>query len=229
MIPMHGFVDATGLARALAAAARHHGAQVVEGCRVRSITPGKDELKVETDRGSLVGSAAVLAAGSWSGQVEVAGKRARIPVKPVRGQLLRLGWKGHGLRRVTWGSGCYLVPWEDGTLLVGATVEDVGFDETTTVAGIRGLLGAATELVPDVASAAFIDARAGLRPASADLLPIIGPSRICPNLTYATGHYRSGVLFAPLTAALVADLVADNLSDPELAAFSPERFGMLEL
>jgi glycine/D-amino acid oxidase-like deaminating enzyme len=119
------------------------------------------------------------------------------------------------------------VPWEDGTLLVGATVEDAGFDERTTVEGVRGLLDAVCAIVPRACTAGFTGARVGLRPATTDDLPVIGPSAVMPNLMYATGHYRNGVLLAPLTAQLVADAMLDNRIDPLLAAVSPARFGDL--
>jgi glycine oxidase len=227
IVPTHGFVGAGELTRALAAAARRHGAQVVEHSRVRRISVSGPDLIVETGRGSLGGSAVVLAAGSWSPQIEIEGVDARVPVRPVRGQLLRLEWQGPPLRRVTWSDRCYLVPWIDGTLLVGATVEHVGFDERTTVDGIRGLMDAACDLVPEIRGAGFAGARAGLRPGTIDDLPIIGPSRVIPRLMYATGHYRNGVLLAPLTAKLVADAMLDERMDPLLAAISPQRFGTL--
>jgi glycine/D-amino acid oxidase-like deaminating enzyme len=145
----------------------------------------------------------------------------------VRGQLLHLAWSGTPLRRVTWSSRCYLVPWQDGTLLVGATVEEAGFDERTTVAGVRELLDAACGIVPGAYTAGFIGARVGLRPATTDELPVIGPSSVMPNLMYATGHYRNGVLLAPLTAQLVADAMLDNRIDPLLDAVRPSRFGDL--
>ena len=227
VVPTHGFTAPGDLTRALVAAARRHGAQVIEGSAVRRIVRATGELIVETDRGSLSGTAVVLAAGSWSSRVEIEGVSTRAPVRPVRGQLLHLAWKGPVLHRVTWGRGCYLVPWKDGTLLVGATVEDAGFEERTTVAGVRDLLEAACELVPHTWTAGFLGARAGLRPATSDHLPIIGASSIVPNLMYATGHYRNGVLLAPLTAQLVADAMLDNRVDPALAALSPGRFGDL--
>jgi glycine/D-amino acid oxidase-like deaminating enzyme len=143
----------------------------------------------------------------------------------VRGQLLRLAWRGPSLRRVTWSDRCYVVPWEDGTLLVGATVEDAGFDERTTVAGVRDLLEAAAELVPEAWTAGFIDARAGLRPGTPDELPMVGRSCVFDNVVYATGHYRNGILLAPLTAALVAGLMIDGQDDPLLRLISPSRFG----
>ena len=185
------------------------------------------EMIVDTSRGSLTGGAVVLCAGSWSGAISVEGVGATVPVRPVRGQLLYLGWNGTPLRRITWSSRCYLVPWEDGTLLVGATVEDVGFDERVTVAGVRGLLEAACDVVPRAWTAGFVGARVGLRPATADDLPVIGPSTVVPNLMYATGHYRNGVLLAPLTAKLVADALLENRMDPLLELVKPSRFGAL--
>jgi glycine oxidase len=227
LIETHGFVAASDLTRALVAAARRHSAQLIEQSRVRRILRRDGDVVVETDRGSLTGNAVVLAAGSWSGGVAIDGVTARVPVRPVRGQLLSLASTGTPLRRVTWSSRCYLVPWDDGTLLVGATVEEAGFDERTTVAGVRDLLEAACAVVPRVWTAGFRGARVGLRPATADDLPVIGASRALPNLMYATGHYRNGVLLAPLTAQLVADAMLDNRIDPMLEVVRPSRFGDL--
>ena len=108
------------------------------------------------------------------------------------------------------------MPWADGTLLVGATMEEVGFDERTTAAGVNGLLGAVCALVPEAADAGFLSARAGLRPGSPDAMPIVGPSRAMEGLVYATGHFRNGVLLAPVTAQLVADAMSKrpNRSGP---------------
>ena len=227
LIDSHGFVAAGELTRALAAAARRHGAQLIEPSRVRRITRLHGDMIVETDRGSLASNAVVLAAGSWSGQIAIDGVHATVPVRPVRGQLLHLGWTGTPLRRVTWSGRCYFVPWDDGTLLVGATVEEAGFDERTTVSGVRDLLDAACEIVPHAWTAGFRGARVGLRPATVDDLPVVGPSSVMPNLMYATGHYRNGVMLAPLTAQLVADALLDNRIDPMLAPVSPSRFGEL--
>jgi glycine oxidase len=227
-IPAHGFVGAADLTKALAAAARRHGAQLIEHGRVVRISQENGELVVKTERGSLTGNGVVLAAGSWSGQIEIEGAKVRVPVRPVRGQLVQLAWKeATRLRRVTWSERCYLVPWEDGTLLVGATVEEAGFDERTTTSGVRDLIQAACELVPQAWNATFVSARAGLRPTSADELPVIGASCILPNLMYATGHYRNGVLLSPITAQLVADAMLEDRIDPLLSVTSPQRFGEL--
>jgi glycine oxidase len=106
-------------------------------------------------------------------------------------------------------------------VLVGATVEDVGYDERTTAAGVRDLLDAVCELLPEAWRATFVEARVGLRPATADGLPIIGRSATVPGVVYATGHYRNGILLAPLTAQVVADLVIEGTADPELAPVQP--------
>jgi glycine oxidase len=227
LIASHGFVAASDLTHAVALAARRGGAQFLEQRCVMRIGRVNGDVVVETDRGSLAGSAAVLAAGSWSGAIAIDGVSARVPVRPVRGQLVCLAWNGSPIRRVVWSPRCYLVPWDDGTLLVGATIEEAGFDERTTVAGVRELLEAVCEITPHALGAGFSGARVGLRPGTSDGLPVIGASQVVPNLIYATGHYRNGVLLAPLTAQLVADAMLDGHVDPALAAVSPSRFGDL--
>ena len=223
----HGFVAPTTLTRALAESATRHGARMLAPARVQSIAQRGAGTVVTTDKSSIACGSVVLAAGSWSGRIDIDGVRNPAPVKPVRGQLLTLKWPDTRLRRVTWSSGCYLVPWDDGTVLLGGTVEDVGFDERATVAGVNGLLGAARLILPVAESAEFTGARVGLRPGTADGLPIIGRSRAIPSLVYATGHYRNGILLTPLTATLVADILLENRVDPMLAPFAPERFGVL--
>ena len=193
---------------------------------MRRISHRDGDIVVETDRGSLVGNAVVLAAGSWSGGVAIDGVSATLPVRPVRGQLLTLGWTGTPLRRATWSSRCYLVPWDDGTLLVGATVEEVGFDERTTVTGVQGLLDAVRDR-PAAVNCGFRGARVGLRPATADDLPVIGASAVMPNLMYATGHFRNGVLLAPLTAAAGCRRDARRQIGSVARSGQPSRFGAL--
>lgn len=227
LTPAHGFVAAAELTRAVAGAARSRGAQLVEGVQVRRIVTVEDEIAVDTDRGRLTTTAVVFAPGAWAGTIELTGVTAPVPVRPVRGQLLQLAWHGPQLRRIIWGPRCYVVPWEDGTVLVGATMEDAGFDERATTAGVRDLIDAACELLPRAWTASFVAARAGLRPASGDGLPIVGPSSVLPNLIYATGHFRNGILLAPLTARLVADVLLEGKGDPVLTSLRPQRFGNL--
>ena len=125
----------------------------------------------------------------------------------------------------------YALDWvrwkDDDRLVVGATVEHTGFEERNTVGGVRGLFEAVCDLVPGAWNATLLSARVGLRPGSPDPLPIIGWSGAVPRLMYATGHYRNGVLLAPLTAELVANAMVDGTDDPALRLTSPSRFGTL--
>ena len=155
---------------------------------------------------------------------DATGDAPAVPVRPVRGQLLHLAWRAAPLAHVLWGARCYMVPWQDGTVLVGATVEEAGFAEDVTVAGVHTLLSAAAELVPDTMSAHFKEARVGLRPATTDTVPVIGPSPEMPGLFYATGHYRNGILLAPLTAVMLADGILEGRWHRLLDATSPARF-----
>jgi glycine/D-amino acid oxidase-like deaminating enzyme len=119
-----------------------------------------------------------------------------------------------------------MVPWRNGALLVGATVEEAGFDETATAAGVSKLLEASSALLSGILHSRFETVRVGLRPGTPDELPLIGPSSTMPGVYYATGHYRNGVLLSPLTAKLVADLVIDGRRDPDLDLVRPDRFGL---
>lgn len=222
LIPAHGYASAADVTAALWKSCERRGARLTQ-CRVQRIEQDAAGVRVTSSAGTFTAPLAVLAAGSWDGTIEIAGEPP-VPVRPVRGQLLYLSWPEPSLRRIVWGSRCYAVPWPDGTVLVGATLEDVGFDERATVAGVRELLDSMCELVPATWHAGFSGARVGLRPGSPDALPIIGRSASVPGLIHASGHYRNGVLLAPLTAALVTQLVRGDESDPALAIVSATRF-----
>lgn len=224
-VSSHGYVSAPLLTEALSWAALRRGVTIEAGRRVVGVRRDGSGLAVTADDGSVWRAGQVVAAaGSWAGLMGVDEPAARA-VRPIRGQLLRLAWRGTPLSHVIWGPDCYVVPWQDGTVLVGATSEDVGFEEHTTAAGIRDLLDAVCELLPEAWGATFVEARVGLRPATPDGLPIVGPSPSVDGLIYATGHFRNGILLAPLTAALVGDLVSGRTSDPALALMNPGRFG----
>lgn len=216
----HGYVAPAQLTAALARSAEGRGA-VFHRARVQRVEPGADFLRVITTTAAVDARHVVLAAGAWTNAI--AGVPTP-PLRPVRGQILRLEWPGSPLSRIVWGPNCYVVPRLDGSILVGATVEDAGFDERTTEAGIQGLLDAVHELLPDTKSARLIEARVGLRPATPDELPVIGPDPRVPGLIHASGHYRNGVLLAPITAKLVADWIIEGKADPGLRAFRPDRF-----
>ena len=229
LIDMHGFIGVPDFTEALAAAAMEAGARFALDSRVVSIASrGDQRVVVTTENGPSVADYVVLAAGCWAGQVQIDDVADPIPVRPIRGQLLHLAWQTtQPLRRVLWGTECYIVPWLNGRVLVGATVEDTGFDERATAAGVRDLLEAGCALVPPLWQASFEEVRVGLRPASPDGLPIVGRSEAVPGLIYATGHYRNGVLLTPLTAALVKSLVMGEDADSALEMLRPSRLGRL--
>jgi glycine oxidase len=223
LVPVPGYVSAPDLARGLFAAAASRGASWMTAGVQRIARDHGTGLRVETSTGTLTSTHVVLAAGTWTPQLEIEGVPP-LPIRPVRGQLLHLRWASRAASRIVWGARSYLVPWPDGTMLVGATTEDVGFDERATVTGVRDLLDAAAEILPAAWQAEFGGVRVGLRPASPDELPIVGPSTRLPGLVYATAHYRNGVLLAPLTADLVVHAIEGG-DDPAFATLSPSRFG----
>jgi glycine oxidase len=232
LIPSHGYVVADSLMRALVAAGLRYGV-VFETATVTQVGGAAAGACVHTSNGRIESDAAVMAAGSWSpliplraGLEEAAGRHPRPAVRPVRGQLVRLEVEGPVARHVLWGPGCYVVPLRDGSVLVGATVENAGFDERPTAGGVRALLNAATSWFPALENAVFAGARVGLRPGTDDELPIVGRSATMPSVFYATGHFRNGVLLAPLTASLVADLVMDGHEGPGMEMMRPSRLGL---
>ncbi len=220
LTPAHGYVAALQLAAALARAAERRGTSFRRAA-VQRIDRTGSTFHVTTTDGDCDAATIVMAAGAWGNRIE--GVRVP-PLRPVRGQILHLGWHGHPLSTIVWGPECYIVPRTDGTLLVGATVEDVGFDERTTAAGVRDLLDAACELLPEGWGATFLEARAGLRPATPDELPVLGSDADMPGIIHASGHYRNGVLLAPITAKLIADLIVEGKRDRALESFRPDRF-----
>jgi glycine oxidase len=224
LIRAHGYVAASQLAEALTWGALRHGADIETGRRIVAIREQASRLEVVADDGAKwTAGRVVIAAGSWLSQLGLTEPAAQA-VRPIRGQLLRIEWDGVPPQRIIWGSDCYVVPWQDRSVLVGATVEDVGFDERTTAAGVRDLLDALCGLLPGAWRSTFREARVGLRPASSDGLPIIGPSKQHPGVVFATGHYRNGILLAPITAAMVAEGVLKGDWGEASKPFHPTRF-----
>jgi glycine oxidase len=203
----HGYVVVHQLLEALVASARGSGVGFHEHATVAHVERNGERFTLRTTAGDFTASAVVVCAGGWSSQLEFAAE-LEDRVRPIRGQLVRLRWRGEPLRHILWSSGCYIVPWQDGTVLVGATAEDVGYEERATVTGVRDLLDAACEVMPPLWNADFLGVKVGLRPASTDGLPIVRASERTPGLLFATGHYRNGILLAPLTAVQVGDLIS---------------------
>jgi glycine oxidase len=164
----------------------------------------------------------VLAAGSWSGLLS--GLPRPLPVVPVRGQMLALEAVPTPIARIVMTTRCYLIPDAGGRVLVGATVERAGFHPVVTPAGLRHLADAAAAAAPALADAPVAEVWAGLRPGTPDGLPILGLDPEVPNLVYATGHHRNGILLLPITAGVVADIVLGTAPAVPLEPFSPARF-----
>lgn len=218
-----GYIAAGDFTRTLVSAAMRHGATFDVGSAL-AVEDGA-AARVRTTGEVIESDAVIIAAGSWSTGVDGV-RPAPEALKPIRGQLLQLRMAERPASHVIWGPGCYLVPRRDGAVLVGATVEDVGFDERATSSGVQQLLGGALSLMPALGAAAFEEVRVGLRPKTGDELPAVGASSTMPHVFYATGHYRNGVLLAPLTARLVADLVLEGKADDDLALLQPRRLGL---
>ena len=218
-------VDPGAVVSALAAALRREGGELAAPLAVESIaTEGGRVTGVRTAAGAIRAGQVVVAAGSWSRDIAGLPPAAAPPVRPVKGQILTLrGPAGRPLaERLIRTPRCYVVCRADGRVVVGATVEERGFDARVTGEGVYRLLEAAWEVLPDVGELEWVEARAGLRPATPDNLPVIGHGAV-DGLIWATGHHRNGVLLAPLTARLVGALLAGD--QPEAPApFSPERF-----
>lgn len=220
----HGLVGVESLVTALVHQAKLAGATFEFPADVLSIEQLGETVEVQSADRTWRGDAVVVATGAWSRRTRIAGVTA-LPVRPVRGQLLHLQWcEGDLPSRICWGPQCYTVPWTDGTLLVGATVEEVGFDEGTTVAGVSALTSAVIDLLPHASGARIESVRVGLRPALPDDLPAIGPFVGAPRIVAATGHYRNGVLLAPLTAEMVVGYLLDGIHDAAFAVTTPDRF-----
>src|SRR6267143_5425824 len=163
----------------------------------------------------------IIAAGSFSAAIE--GVAAYAPVRPAKGQMVALRTEDVEIERVLWSEHIYLVPRNDGRILAGATVEYVGFDKRTTAGGVEKILSAAIELAPCLANARIEETWAGLRPDSPDHLPILGPADL-EGLLIATGHFRSGILLAPITARLVREWITEQKVSMHGDRFSPLRF-----
>jgi glycine oxidase len=216
-------VDNLALVRAAAAAVRARPAIDV---RVRAAV-----MAVRVEKGRVTGvrlaaatvaaDLVVLATGAWT--ATIGGLPRRVAVRPVKGQMAALLPSAPLFRRVVGGRGVYCVPRDDGRVLVGATVEEAGFDVTVDAAAVEGLLAAAAAVVPGLAAAPLHSRWAGLRPGTADDLPLLGADPELEGLIWATGHYRNGILLAPLTAEVVTALAEGEAPSVDLTPFAPDR------
>ncbi len=224
-LPTEAQVDAQRLAVALADAAQAAGVDLVRGAEVQEIRVQEGRVGgVRLAGGQILEcDAVVLAAGAWARQV--GGLPAELPVWPVRGQMLRL----LPAKPLPWTLVCnhegrYIVPRSNRTVLVGSTMEEVGFDDRVTEEGRQTLSEAAVAMIPELADATIVEAWAGFRPMSGDQWPILGPDPMLEGLFYAAGHGRNGVLFSPLVGKSVAELVLDGQTEVAWEPFGVQRF-----
>ncbi|NEO33090.1 MAG: glycine oxidase ThiO [Symploca sp. SIO3C6] len=221
--PEDAQVDNRALARALQLAAQELGVNICEGVEIEAIEQQhRLACGVITSIGQLQADHYLIAAGAWSSQL------LPLPVRPKKGQMLSVQVPKNNhqplpLGKIIYGKETYLVPRRDGRILVGATNEDVGWQPHNTPAGINSLLGRALRLYPQLQDWQIQECWWGFRPTTPDELPIIGTGP-CHNLTIATGHYRNGILLAPITAMLLADLIEGQKHEPLLDHFRYDRF-----
>jgi glycine oxidase len=220
-------VDNRKLAAALRIAALAAGASVSEHRPVSTISShaGRVDGIVLADGSKVAADTVVLAAGAWSRNIAGLPAELRPAVRPIKGQMLALRMDPAAplLTHVVWAPGAYLVPRRDGRLLVGATVEEKGYDTSLTAGGVLTLLEAAWRVVPAVEELPIDEMWVGHRPGSRDDAPILGAGPL-DGLVYATGHHRNGILLTPITADTIARLILDDLADPLIRPFGIERF-----
>ena len=209
-LPEDGQVNNRKLAQALITAARSLSIKILEGVTVYQIV--RDDQRVthlDTSVGKLQSDRYVLATGVWTRSL------LPLPVKPIKGQMLSVFDRDRQLQRVIYAPSCYIVPRQDGKIVIGATVEDKGFEQGITAAGIAQLLNRAISVYPAIANMPITETWWGFRPHAPNEIPILGASNY-ENLILATGHYRNGILFAPITAKLISDFIIDGIKDPIL-------------
>jgi len=212
-------VDPRALVAAAIKAAKHRGADISSGTEVKAVSvEGTRVSGVETDKTSYSAPIVVNCAGAWAGCFGP----IKFPVKPVKGQMLAI-IGGPKVNHVLRSEKVYLVPRSDGRLVIGSTLENAGYNKQTHVDTIHGLFQAAVELVPGLTTAKEHEAWAGLRPGTPDELPILGETSL-KGYFVATGHYRDGILLAPITAQVIADLILVKAPHHKFASLAPDRF-----
>ncbi len=223
--PRDGSIKPAAMTRAYAESARRQGVTFYEHTEITSIERSASRVTgVQIARGDVIAcDHLVIAAGAWSARF---GNWLgfSLPVSPMRGQILSLRQPASPLKHILFGEGVYLVPKLDGTIYVGATVEQVGFDKAVTAEGIAWLLSSAIKLVPSLASAPIANTWAGLRPWSPDSRPILGKAPGWENVTLATGHSATGFELSAITGKAIAELVVTGQTPAIMRAFGVERF-----
>jgi glycine oxidase len=217
-------IHPTHLAEALQTGLRKLGCAIREWNPVLNLIERQGRIEgVRTADGSYFADHVIVCAGAWAAALtEPFGMH--YPLFPVKGQCISVRTETPAIRSTVFTKGCYIVPRLDGSLTIGATQEEAGFNKQCQISVIGELHARATQLVPSLAKAEFIRTWAGLRPGTSDELPVLGRSTQLPGLVLATGHYRNGILLAPATGRLIKQLLLDGRTELDLAPFSPDRF-----
>jgi len=216
-----GSVDPRALIAASLQAAKHRGVDVASGSAVASIeVEGGRAVAVKTAKTAYAAGAVVNCCGAWAGEVGP----LRFPTRPVKGHMLSVVTSRRGLvMHVVRAPEVYVVPRADGRIVIGSTLEEAGFDKRVDPGTIQRLHQAATALIPELGEARLLETWAGLRPGTPDALPLLGTTEV-PNYFVAAGHYRDGILLAPVTALVMSQVVRGAMPDFDLGAFAPARF-----
>lgn len=223
--PLDYQVDNRRLLNALTASVTKLGVTILNDRKVISLVTDGDKITgAETDKGLIESSTVVLAAGCWTNQIEAPITLPRI--EPVRGQMICLNAEPQVCRHVIYSPRGYVIPRRDGRLISGSTSESAGFTKQVTGGGIHQIMQHALEISPAVATLPVTDSWSGLRPRAADGLPVLGPCVEIEGLFYATGHYRNGILLAPVTGDLIASAIINRTSSPALEHFGAARFAL---
>jgi glycine oxidase len=226
--PLDTQVENRKLIRALIAANEKLGVKCFVHSAVASLRVERGAVTgVTTAAGFLSARNVVIASGAWTSFIEIENAAPHVRIEPVRGQMLCFDSKPALAHHVIYSPRGYLVPRRDGRLLAGSTTEKAGFAKEVTTKGREAIRNHALEIVPGIANLPLVDSWAGLRPRAPDNLPVLGKSSEIDGLFFAAGHYRNGILLAPLTGELLAGLIADNVVAEELHTFAPDRFAAI--
>jgi glycine oxidase len=219
-------VENRRLVEALVKANKNLGVQLIADCAVTAIQIKHERVRgVETSSGLVAAPIVVVAAGAWSSLIDSTDSSLpAIQVEPVRGQMLCFFAQPQIARHVLYSARGYLVPRRDGRVLAGSTAEHVGFEKRVTDDGVSAINSMATEIAPRLRDLPSSASWAGFRPRAKDGLPVLGPCSEINGLLYATGHYRNGILLAPITGRVIADAIVEGTVTSKLTAFSPDRF-----
>ena len=223
--PNDSQIENRRLVEALLISNERNGVRLCEDCEavLVQIENGR-VVGVQTSKGLISARSVVLAAGAWTSSINCSAKLPHIDVTPVRGQMLCFEPPEPIARHVIYSARGYLIPRTDGRLLAGSTSEEAGFEKRVTDTGVNAIKSLAVEIAPVLKSLSIVDSWAGFRPRAKDGLPVLGPTRHAAGLFYATGHYRNGILLAPITGELIAEAILSGASLPLLSPFLPDRF-----